>query len=60
MNIDVDAREQTMGTPIMLIITTFLNEFDDNSGRREMPEFLILSMAGTTARLLASRDEGRT
>ena len=38
-------------------LLTFLKDFDDNNGRREMTHFLILSMAGTTARLLASSDE---
>ena len=40
-------------------LLTFLKDFDDNNGRREMTHFLILSMAETTARLLASSDEGQ-
>ena len=32
-----------------LYLQAFLNDFDDNNGRREMTYFLILSMAGTTA-----------
>ena len=32
-----------------LQLLSFLKDFDDNNGRREMAYFLILSMAGTTA-----------
>ena len=30
-------------------LLSFLKDFDDNDGRREMTQFDILSMAGTTA-----------
>ena len=30
-------------------LLSFLKDFDDNDGRREMTQFLFLSMAGTTA-----------
>ena len=42
-----------------LELLTFLDDVDDNKGRGEMAWFRILSMAGTTARLLASSDEGQ-
>ena len=32
-----------------LYLLAFLDDFDDNNGQREMTQFLILSMAGTTA-----------
>ena len=32
-----------------LQLLSLLNDIDDNKGRREMRQFLILSMAGTTA-----------
>ena len=59
MKNDADAQEQKRCTPRMLKITVVFDEFDDNNGRREMAYFLILSMAGTTARLLDHYDEGR-
>ena len=37
----------------------FLDDVDDNNGRREMTQFLILSMAGTTATFWGPSDEGR-
>ena len=43
-----------------LELLAFLKDFDDNKGRREMAQFLKMSMAGTTARLLDSSDEGQT
>ena len=43
-----------------LELQSFLDDVDDNNGGREMTQFLILSLAGTTARLLDSSDEGQT
>ena len=43
-----------------LYLLAFLDDFDDNNGRREMTYFLILSMAVTTATCWGPSDERRT
>ena len=43
-------QDKNQEPPGCLQLLSFLKDFDDKKGRREMTEFLILSMAGTTAR----------
>ena len=42
--------DTNQAVPGCLQLLSFLKNVDDSKGRREMTEFLILSMAGTTAR----------